>query len=108
MRLTMSERRSVAKGIAARYRRAGEKGKGGVVDELIGLTDYNRRYAIGLLGGHGKAIKVGRRLRLVGDLGRSTQRRRPRIYDGVVLEGLREIWASLDVVCGNRVAAIIP
>ncbi len=108
MRLTMSERRSVAKVMAARYRRARKKEKGGMLDELIALTDYNRRYAIGLLGGHGKAITVGRRLRLVGDLGRSTQRRRPRIYDGVVLEWLRKIWAILDFVCGKRLAAIIP
>ena len=108
MRLTMSERRSVAKVMAARYRKARKKDKGGMLDELLALTGYNRRYAMGLLCGQGKAIKVGRRLRLVGDLGRSTQRRRSRIYDGVVLEGLRKIWAILDFVCGKRLAAIIP
>jgi hypothetical protein len=104
----MSERRSVAKVMVARYRKARKKEKGGMLDELLALTGYNRRYAIGLLCGQGKAIKVGRRLRLVGDLGRSTKRRRPRIYDGVVLEWLRKIWAILDFVCGKRLAAIIP
>src|SRR3970282_2909807 len=94
--------------MAARYRRATKKEKGGMLDELIALTDYNRRYAIGLLGGQGKPIQVGRRLRLVGDLGRSTQRRRPRIYDGVVLEGLKKIWAILDFVCGKRLRGVIP
>src|SRR3990167_2365763 len=108
MRLTMSERRSVAKVMAARYRRARKKEKGGMLDELIALTDYNRRYAIGLLGGQGKAIRVGRRLRLVGDLGRSTKRSRPRIYDGAVLEGLKKIWAILDCICGKRLKAMLP
>jgi hypothetical protein len=104
----MSERRSVAKVMAARYRKATKKDKGGMLDELIALTGYNRRYAIGLLCGQGKTIKVGRRLRLVGDLGRSPKRRRPRMYDGVVLECLKKIWAILDFVCGKRLAAIIP
>ena len=65
----MSERRSVAKVVAARYRKASKKQKGGILDELIALTGYNRWYAVGLLRGHGKTIKVTRRVTLVGDLG---------------------------------------
>lgn len=53
----MSERRSVAKVVAARYRKASKKQKGGILDELIALTGYNRWYAVGLLRGHGKTIK---------------------------------------------------
>lgn len=49
----MSERRSVAKVMAARYRKATKKQKSGMLDELIALTDYNRRYAIRLLRGQG-------------------------------------------------------
>ena len=64
----MSERRSVAKVMVARYRKATKKQKGGMLDELIALTDYNRRYAIGLLRAHGKSIKLARGVRLVGDL----------------------------------------
>lgn len=104
----MSERRLLVKVEAERYRRARKKEKGRLLDELVALSGYNRWYAVGLLRGQGKAIQVGRRLRLVGDLGRSTKRRRPRIYDGVVLEGLKKIWAILDFVCGKRLAAIIP
>ena len=44
------------------------------LDELIELTGYNRRYAMGLLGGHGELIKVGRRLRLAEELRGSTKR----------------------------------
>jgi hypothetical protein len=108
MGLTMSERRSVVKVIAARYRKATKKEKGGMLDELIALTDYNRRYAIGLLRGHGKLIKVGSRLRLMGDLGRSTKRSRLRMYDGAVLDALKKIWAMLDFICGKRLKAILP
>jgi len=104
----MSERRLLVKVEAERYRRARKKEKGRILDDLIALSGYNRWYAVGLLRGQGKAIQVGRRLRLVGDLGRSTKRCRPRIYDGGVLEWLKKIWAILDFVCGKRLAAIIP
>ena len=108
MRLTMSERRSVVKVMAARYRKATKKEKGGMLDELIALTDYNRRYAIGLLRGHGRLIRVGRRVRLMGDLRCPVKRSRPRIYDGVVLDALKKLWAILDFICGKRLKAIIP
>ena len=108
VRLMMSERRLLVKVEVERYRKARKKEKGRILDDLIALSGYNRWYAVGLLRGHGKAIQVGRRLRLVGDLGRSTQRRRPPIYHCVVLEGLKKIWAILDFVCGKRLAAIIP
>src|SRR6266446_5990228 len=104
----MSERRSVAKAMAARYRRATKKQKGGMLDEFIALTGYNRRYAIGLLRGHGKAIQPRPRVRLVVDLGCSTKRARPRIFHGVVLERLKKIWTIMDFVCGKRLAAILP
>lgn len=104
----MSERRSVAKVLAARYRKASKKQKGGILDELIALTGYNRWYAVALLRGHGKTIQVTRRVRLLGDLGRSPKRIRPRIYDGVVLERLKRIWVILDYLCGKRLAAILP
>ena len=55
----MSERRSVAQVMATRYRKATKKEKGGMLDELIALTGYNRRYAMELLRGHGKVIKLG-------------------------------------------------
>jgi len=104
----MSERRSVVKVMAARYRKATKKEKGGMLDELIALTDYNRRYAIGLLRGHGRLIRVGRRVRLMGDLRCPVKRSRPRIYDGVVLDALKKLWAILDFICGKRLKAIIP
>src|ERR1035437_3268714 len=40
MRLTMSERRSVAKVMVARYRKATKKEKGGMLDELWAILDF--------------------------------------------------------------------
>jgi hypothetical protein len=48
VRLTTRERSSVAQVMAAHYRKASQKEKGGMLDELIALTGYNRWYAVGL------------------------------------------------------------
>lgn len=108
MRLTMSERKSVVKVMAARYQRATKKQKGRMLDEFVALTGYNRWYAVWLLRGHGKVIRVGRRLRLEGDACRSLKRSRERVYDLSVVEALTQIWAILDCICGKRLVAILP
>jgi len=107
MELTMNERRSIAKVLAGRYRKAGKKEKSQMLDEFVALTGYNRWYAISLLRGHGKTIRVGR-TRLVGDLGRSAKRAAWRIYDATVVEALKKVWAIMDFICGKRLAAILP
>lgn len=104
----MNEKRAVIKAMSARYRNAGKKEKGAILDEMTEVTGYNRWYAVCLLRGEGKVIHVGRKLRLVGDLGRKAKRTRPRIYDEAVHERLKEIWAIMDFVCGKRLAAILP
>lgn len=105
----MSERRAVIKVQAVRYRTARKKEKGRILDELVALTGYHRWYAVGLLRGHGRTIRVGRRVRLVGELGRRRPRRaRPVIYDGAVREGLKQIWAIMDFICGKRLKPMLP
>lgn len=104
----MREKVAVVKAWAARYRKASKKEKGLILDELIALTEYNRCYAVGLLRGDGKVIRVGHRVRLVGDLRKREKRIRPRKYDGHVLESLKEIWVILDYICGKRLVAILP
>ena len=75
---------------------------------MVDLTGYNRWYAVGLLRGDGMAIRVGRRVKLVGDLRKRVKRVRPRLYDEAVLEKLKPIWAIMDFICGKRLAAILP
>ncbi len=104
----MSERQAVIKAWSERYRKAGKKGKGAILDELIALTGYHRWYAVRLLRGQGKTLRMGRRVRLVGDLGKKVKRTRPRLYDEGVREHLKAIWEILDFICGKRLAAILP
>jgi hypothetical protein len=104
----MSEKRTVIKAWSAQYRKSGKKAKGRILDEVVELTGYNRWYAVGLLRGDGKVIRVGRRVKLVGDLSKRVKRTRPRRYDEAVLEKLKPIWAIMDFICGKRLAAILP
>ena len=99
MRLTMSEKRTVIKAWSAQYKKSGKKDKGRILDEVVELTGYNRWYAVGLLRGDGKVIRVGRWVRLVGDLRKRMKRVRPRLYDEAVLEKLKPIWAIMDCIC---------
>ena len=108
MRLTMNEKRTVIKAWSAQYRKSRKKDKGRILDEVVELTGYNRWYAVWLLRGEGKVIRVGQRVRLVGDLRRRVKRVRPRLYDEAVLEKLKPIWAIMDFICGKRLVAILP
>ena len=100
MGLTMSEREAVVRQMAARYQRAGKKDKGRLLDELVALTGYNRRYAVGLLNGAVTKATMAPR--------RRAPRLRKRLYDAPVLEALRRIWAIMDGICGKRLAAVLP
>src|ERR1022692_300382 len=108
MRLTMNDRNAVIKAWSSQYKKVSKKEKGRILDELVALTGYNRWYVVGLLRWDGKVIRVGRRVRLVGDLRKKAKRTRPRLYDGAVLESLKRIWAIMDCICGKRLAAILP
>jgi hypothetical protein len=46
MALAMKERHAVVKEMARRYRKAGNKKRGNVLDELVQLTGYTRSYPI--------------------------------------------------------------
>lgn len=106
MGLTMSEKKAVIKAWSGQYRQAGKKEKGRILDEVVELTGYNRRYAVGLLRSDGKVIRVGRRVRLVGDLRKKVKRTRGRFYDDAVLEKLKQVWAIMDCICGKRLVAM--
>src|SRR6516165_5392803 len=100
MRLTMRERKAVAKVLRMRYRRASKTEKGQLLDELVGLTGYHRCYAAGVLGGQGA--------RAEGLRGREERRarQRPRVYDEAVRSVLRQVWLIMDCICGKRLAIL--
>jgi len=58
----MKERQSVTSVVAGRYRRAGKKNKGQVLDEFTQLTGYNRSYAAWVLRNCGKRIRINNKM----------------------------------------------
>ena len=49
MALSMHERQAITREMAHRYRRAGKRERGLMLDELCALSGYNRSYAARLL-----------------------------------------------------------
>lgn len=96
MALSMAERRSITREMAKRYAKATKKQRGAMLDELCALSGYNRSYAARLL-----------RARVRGPAPPARRRRRPRAYGGELLPPLRKVWATLDRICGKRLAAVM-
>lgn len=52
----MNERQAVIKAWSGQYRKVGKKDRGRILDEVVALTGYNRRYVVGLSRWEGKII----------------------------------------------------
>lgn len=107
MRLTMKERQPITAVVAVRYRKAGKKDKGLILDEFSELTGYNRSYASWVLRMWGKRIWIDNKLVIVGDWRKKIRSNKPRSYDEKVLSGLRKIWVIMDCMCGKRLVGVI-
>lgn len=92
----MAEKHAVTRRLAERYRRASKKEKGEVLDTLCEITGYNRDHAARLLRAGPPPRKKKKKRRV-----------RPRVYDADVLFALRKVWATLDGLCGKRLAAVM-
>ena len=103
----MKERQSVTAVVAGRYRKAGKKGKGQILDEFSELTGYNRSYATWVLRNWGKRIRINSKLVIVGEWGKKIRRDKPRSYDEKVLRALRKIWVIMDCMCGKRLVGVL-
>jgi hypothetical protein len=80
--------------VRRRYREAGRREKGVILEEFTEVTGYHRKAVIRLLGrGTGPP---GKRLG------------RPRRYRGEVVEALRRAWEAADHVCGKRLKPFLP
>ena len=108
MGLKMSSRRDLTEQDARRYRRAGKKEKGRILDQFVKSTWYKRKYAIHQLNwwGRTRVVRIdGKLVKLVVGRPRPAQRRvRPRRYDQEVLTALKPIWYVFDCMCGKRSA----
>ena len=111
MGLTMSEKRSITRETALRYRKSDKKGKKAILDEFVRTTGYNRKYAIHLLSNWGKEhvrIVDGQAVKLVvGAPKKHKKRKGKRIYDEAVREALKKIWQTFDYMCGKRLVVLL-
>ena len=100
MPLTMTERGSVTKELKDRYRKAGKKEKGRMLDEFCKLTGYRRSYAT-------YKLRAQNTTRSYNKVKKALQkpRGRKRKYGPECLEPLIAVWVTLDLACGKRVAA---
>src|SRR6266536_356959 len=108
MRLTMKERKRIAAATAGRYRKAGKKEKGVILNEFGELTGFARSYAALVLRNQGRVVQVNRRLRLRGDVGKKLSRPgRGPTYDEQTVKVLVQVWRLMDYICGKRLAPVL-
>ena len=95
MALSMRERQAITREMARRYKRAGKRERGLMLDELCALVGYNRCYA-------------ARRLReqVRGPTHRRLHRRgRQPACGPELIAPLAKVWATLGGICGKRLVA---
>jgi hypothetical protein len=108
MRLTMKERKRIAEATAGRYRKAGKKEKGVILNEFVELTGFARCYAAVVLRNQGRVVQVDRKLRVRGDVGKRLRRPgRGPTYDEAVVKALVQVWRIMDYICGKRLAPVL-
>ena len=87
-KMNIDEKRKYLRQMQKRYKKAGRKERGRLLDEMQAVTELNRNYVIELMGG---------------DL-----KRKPRVgqrgytYGPEVDDAIRVIWESLDYICAER------
>lgn len=108
MGLTRLERRVLVKVFSGRYQKATKKERGVLLNEFVAATGYNRRYAAWLLRSHGKKVRWGRRLVVVGDASQKVKRCRARLYGPEVVKILMKLWVMLDYPGSRRLQAALP
>ena len=108
MRLTMRERRVLAKAVCERYRKARKKDKGHILDEFVKSSKLDRCYARWLLRNHGRRVEVKPLVILEGDARKRTRRPRKKEYGPEVVPALKKVWEMLDFISSKRLVAALP
>lgn len=112
MRLNMDQKRAVTGKLAAKYRGCkSRKERVRILDQVVELTGYHRKYAAWLLRNYGKkrAVRVGANELVILVVGKKNKRRRtarPRKYDKRVKEEIVFMWDAFDI-CGKRMEAMM-
>lgn len=96
MPLTLREKQSVTRELAAKYARASKKVKSLLIKQLVELAGYSRLHAARVLK---RPPKLGRP--------RSPHGKRGLVYGPLVIEALRKVWLILDCISGKRLAPFL-
>ena len=111
MGLTMKEKQALTRQVAARYRKAGKKDRGKILDEFVKTTRYTRKYASWILRMWGRKRYVwidGELIELiVGQPRKRKRRKRERTYNEAVFKALKKVWYLFDCLCGKRLAPVL-
>jgi len=107
MRITMIDRQVVAKLKCERYRKAGKKEKGRILDEFVKTAECSRYHARWLLRNHGRRVEVKPLVFVEGDARKRVRQRRKKEYGPELLPPLKRLWEMLDFICGKRLVAAL-
>lgn len=108
MGLDMNTRRTLTNEVSPRYKQAGKKEKGAILDEFCQNTGYRRKYAIHLLTTWNTTLWAnvdGKLVRLkTGASGKRKKRTGKVRYGLEVIAVVRRIWEEYDYRCGKLLA----
>src|SRR5215471_21023790 len=94
-RISMGARREILSAVAERYRSAGRREKGRILDELCATTNLHRKHAVRALGRHGTPKVAG--------AGEPISRRRT--YDATINDAVTALWEASDRVAERLVSS---
>lgn len=104
----MKERKRLAEATAGRYRKAGKKEKGVILNEFVESTGFARSYAALVLRNQGRVVQVNRKLRVRGDVGKKLPRPgRGPTYEEQTVKVLVQVWRIMDYICSKRLAPVL-
>jgi len=98
VRLTLKQKQAVTRKLRKKYKQASKAEKGEIIDWLVDLAGYNRKYAATLLRNGQKKKKSSKPKPRTG---------RPPKYDEEVFLALRRIWFMEGCICGKRLAPFL-
>ena len=93
-KMNIDERRKYLRKMQKRYRKAGRKERGRLLDEMQAVTELNRNYLIESM--HGDLKRKPR------------SRQRSCVYGPEVDDAIRIVWESLDYICAERITPALP
>ncbi len=96
-RITTAVRRELVRVLRERYRAGTRAERRQILQELVRLSGYHRKYAIMVLNRPNVILPVGDRV---------VRRGRPCLYDEAVRQALIVLWEASDRVCGKRLKAV--